>query len=251
MSWIVRLEVPAEQTELITSGLWDAGTDGVAELGGSDVVTLLAGFAERDAADSAAATFGGVVEPVLATDWAITEASTVEVGDVAFTVVAGTAFGHGGHPTTRLALDAISELANERDLGVVLDIGTGTGVLTIAAAALGATAGTGIDIDGDAVDIAKRNVDTNRELLGSATIKLLTGELATVVGEFDTVVANMLLADLRPLAPLIAERATGTLIVSGFLTDQASQVRQLFPSLTVVDHRHNSGWAMLRFDRDF
>ncbi len=264
MSWIVRLEVSADEAEFVASELWDAGTNGVAELGESDdtpsdqptsnatstTTTLLAGFPDLAAAQSAAARFDGFVEPVSTADWAVTESSVVEVAGATLTLEVGTAFGHGAHPTTRLALEALDELTTNGELGTVLDIGTGTGVLALGAARLGASSITGLDIDADAVEIARRNVATNRSVVGSSPIELVCGELEVVPGQFDTVVANMLLADLRPLAPLIAARVSGTLIVSGFLTDQVDEMRDLFALLAVVHHHHDDGWAMLRFARD-
>lgn len=247
VSWILRFDVPSADVELISSQLWDADTTGVAEIAAGDQATLLAGFEKLAEARAAASRFGGVVEPVSTDSWAITDLSTVDVAGTTLTLEVGTAFGHGAHETTKLALDGLRRASEESDLGAVLDVGSGTGVLALGAGILGASSALGIDIDHAAVEIASRNVARNQMLVGRASIAITTEQLDTLAAPFDTVVANMLLADIRPLAPTIERLTSQRLIVSGFLVEQADQIRDLFGGLQVVDHRHEGDWAMLRF----
>lgn len=239
--------------DITAAELWDAGTNGIAEIADERHVVLLAGFTERHAADAAADRFGGTVEAVSTDDWAITESTQVSVGGSTLTLEVGTAFGHGAHPTTQLVLAQLETVAERAQLGSVFDLGTGTGVLALAAAVLGATSVVGIDIDTDAVDIARRNAATNAAATGGIEIDLSTIDLGTesvdnISGPFDTVVANMLLADIRPLAAPVRHLVGRTLIVSGILADQADELQSLFPALRVVDHRHDAEWVVLRFD---
>ena len=100
----------------------------------------------------------------------------------------GMAFGTGTHETTSMCIKAIEKHLQAADR--VLDIGTGSGILSIAAVLLGAKAATGVDLDSVAVEVAKENVALNG-LEGNITIE--HGDLvAAVTGTFEIVVANII-----------------------------------------------------------
>ena len=73
----------------------------------------------------------------------------------------GMAFGTGTHATTKLCMRALERSLRRKGLSV-LDVGTGSGILSIAAAQLGAGEVWGLDIDGEAVENARENVERNQ-----------------------------------------------------------------------------------------
>jgi ribosomal protein L11 methyltransferase len=135
----------------------------------------------------------------------------------------GMAFGTGTHPTTRLMLQAL-EIAlhgGER----LLDVGTGSGVLSIGAKLLGASAIMATDIDAVAVKSAQGNLDLNP---AAADIDVLASDLLKDVPhrEVDVVVANMLAEVLVPLIPQVADFLLpgGRFLLSGIYQDKADLV---------------------------
>lgn len=248
MSWLLRVTTPAEKVEGLTSLLWDAGTTGVAELdspeGGLEMVDLVAGFDEEQQAEAARwlAALSDLTTSLDRYDptvWSGPQAREVMVGPVSVSIDAGHAFGHGDHATTRLICDTLPALVMTDSS--FLDVGTGSGVLAIAAKKLGAGQVVALDIDDDALQSARANVQAN------AVEVLISNETVTNtvenVGRFDLVVANMLLADLKPLAPEILLAVGSTLVVSGCLLDQVDDVLALFAPLRAVSQLDQDGWA--------
>ncbi len=147
-------------------------------------------------------------------------------GDLILDLDPGQAFGTGAHATTRMMLEEIQALA---DGGAgparFLDVGAGSGILSIAAALLfpGAT-GVAVNNDPIAVDAARENADHN----GVGTRLVSTGAaLETLPPErFDLILANIQADVLRALRAPITDRlaAGGTLILSGLLATQADAV---------------------------
>lgn len=144
------------------------------------------------------------------------------------------AFGTGHHATTALCLDAVSLLAGEGRLqkGMrFLDIGTGSGILAIACAKLGLT-GDGLDIDLAAVDNARENRDGNG--VAPDDFRVRRGSVEQAAGPYDIIVANILAAPLKDMAPQIAalpgsrggERPL--LVLSGILDIQADDVEKIY-----------------------
>jgi ribosomal protein L11 methyltransferase len=139
----------------------------------------------------------------------------------------GQAFGTGAHESTRLALEAIDALAEERLGASLLDVGTGSGVLALAGLALGCAEAVGFDLDPLAGQAARENARHNRL---DAHLGLFVGGLAALAPgrRFDWIAANLLLSELRPLlAPMAAHLAgDGVLVLSGLLAEQAPEVRE-------------------------
>ncbi len=150
--------------------------------------------------------------------------------------------GTGHHATTRLCLEAIESL----DLAgrSFLDVGTGSGVLAIAASLLGARPVTAIDNDPDAVESARDNVQLN----GAAdSIRLVIGDVRDAAGlHAKTVAANLtgaaLVQECRALAALV--EPGGTIVISGFTSDEAEVVVGAFGRLGDVTARsEEDGWC--------
>ena len=133
----------------------------------------------------------------------------------------GQAFGTGGHASTRLVLDWIDRLAQDRASGSkpveVLDVGTGSGVLALAALALGAGQAIGFDLDPIAVAEAKAVAAKNGLIDG---FEVFVGGIEVVAGQrFDWVFANLLKTEMLPILDRIAEtvRPAGWLVLAGLL----------------------------------
>lgn len=150
-------------------------------------------------------------------------------------------FGTGHHVTTRLCLAALQTIdLTDR---VMLDVGTGSGVLAIAAARLGAARALGIDYDPDAIRSARENLDLNPE---ASHVTFETGDLATLaLPEADVVTANLTGALLVRSAPILlaAVRAGGILLLSGIQSHERDEVRERFAEAKVQWERGEDGWV--------
>lgn len=137
----------------------------------------------------------------------------------------GLAFGTGTHPTTQLSVQAL-EIAL-RGNEVVLDVGTGSGVLTIASALLGAKAINAYDLDELAVQAAKNNIALNN-LTTDITVQE-NNLLKDVTIEADVIVANLLVDIVIELIPdaMRALKTGGLFISSGILATQEEKVSKL------------------------
>lgn len=140
----------------------------------------------------------------------------------------GMAFGTGSHPTTLLCLRVLEDaLENKSAQTTVLDVGTGSGILAIAAAKLGAAKVVGIDIDSDAVEVAKANIHLNE---CDSLIEVSATALEEIPDSYDIVVANILAEELARLATPLVDRVApqGLLVMSGILVEKESVVTDAF-----------------------
>lgn len=132
----------------------------------------------------------------------------------------GTGFGTGGHETTQLCLRQLEKRIRPGDR--VLDVGSGSGVLSIAAVLLGAARATGIDIDPETIGNARENARLN----GVADrVDVHAGRLdhPAVDGRYRIVVSNISAASLTAMLPGFAAHLhpSGELILSGLLIEEA------------------------------
>ena len=154
-------------------------------------------------------------------------------------------FGTGHHATTRLCLAALQAI----DLtgAVVLDVGTGSGVLAMAAVRLGAARALGLDDDPDAIQSANENLALNPAHSDSAhPVTFTVGDLmAMELPPADLVTANLTGALLIRAARRL-QRAVGpggALIVSGLLVEESDDVRRAFADLEIVGEAEEDGWT--------
>lgn len=152
----------------------------------------------------------------------------------------GLAFGTGTHPTTRMCLRWIVEHPPTGQR--VLDYGCGSGILAIGAALMGAVQVDAVDIDPDAVTAAQLNAQANQ-----VSLNLGLPDLAK--GLYPLVVANILAAPLKVLAPLLCAHVQvgGHLLLAGILERQTQEIQnayQSFLKLEVADSQ--DGWVLMQ-----
>ncbi len=170
-------------------------------------------------------------------------------GDLVLTLDPGMAFGTGYHPTTRMCLELMEPLVRP---GLrVLDLGAGSGVLTLAAVALGADSVLALDTDAVAVRVGRRNLRANRT---GRRARLVRGTLPLddAVG-FHLALANISANVLIGLAEEIARCLLpgGTLIASGVLDERAADVGSGLEGagLRLVEERHSEDWVAMQLER--
>ena len=151
----------------------------------------------------------------------------------------GLAFGTGTHPTTRMCLKWIAQHPPKGQR--VLDYGCGSGILAIGAAMLGAASVDAVDIDPDAVTAAQANALANQ-------VDLNLGLPEVAVGVYPLVVANILAAPLKVLAPLLCSHVEtgGSLLLAGILERQTMDIQaayQPYINLQVADTQE--GWVLM------
>lgn len=166
-------------------------------------------------------------------------------GTVDLVVDPGQAFGTGAHPTTRLCLGYLLDLADAGEAtGPLTDLGTGSGVLAIAATKLGWDPVYGYDHEHPALEAAKANTVVNAVELNLERMNLREAlpPLAP------TVVANMTAPILKAVAAQLAEPPR-VLVCSGILPPELDQVAAAFGGLAEVDRRQEGDWAALLLRR--
>ncbi len=237
VSWILTIDVEDGEIDPTIDRLWDLGTNGVATIPAPDakVSRLLAGFESEGVATDAKTVLGGTVAPIDPTAWAAPEQAVVDVGGRSLTIDAGHSFGHGKHPTTQLCIRALE--SHIRPGTSVLDVGCGSGVLSLAAAAVGAAKVSAIDIDPAAIAATTANAASN-----SIELDVSPTDIADLAGPFDVVVVNMLVAELEPIAGEVRRLARDLIIVSGALVEQRERVRFAFPSASLIEENVDGDW---------
>ena len=141
-------------------------------------------------------------------------------------ITPGMAFGTGTHASTHLCIQALEERIKKKELSV-LDVGTGSGILSIVAAKLGAKEVWGIDIDGAAVENARENVGLNHV---SDIVKIREGSIGDLQKKFDVVVANIDLKSLKRMKRSLLNHLKdhGVLILSGLLEGEKEGLREYY-----------------------
>ena len=161
--------------------------------------------------------------------------------DPATTIVIepGMAFGTGEHPTTRGVVRLLPRYL--RPGAVVADLGAGSAVLAIAAAKLGATRVYAVELDGDAIPDAEKNVRQNGVAEQVHVFEADAGAILPLVAPVDVVLANIISSVLIELMPLIGASLTpgGTAILSGILREERAAMLDVLAAY---------GWTVLEED---
>jgi ribosomal protein L11 methyltransferase len=166
-------------------------------------------------------------------------------GEVVIVLDPGMAFGTGTHPTTQLCLTALEDVIGP---GMrVLDLGAGSGILSIAAAKQGAVSVHALDIDDIAIASALKNVAENGV---DDVVRAAQGSIESASGTYDVVLVNILAAViLRLLEGGLAEaiKPGGTVIASGIIDTQEPEIRAAFRAhgIEVVDCLVQRDWVAL------
>jgi ribosomal protein L11 methyltransferase len=181
---------------------------------------------------------------------------------VAIKIDPGMAFGTGTHPTTQLCLELmetffIRSLVENRRPETVIDVGCGSGILSIAALKLGAGSALGVDIDAGSIVNARENANSNG--IGDELI-LEVGSVSEILeGKFAFRKAPLVLANI--LAPVIVRlfdagladliEENGSIILSGILQEQAQSVVEAAQAkgLRINERRQMGDWVALAMSR--
>jgi ribosomal protein L11 methyltransferase len=250
---VVTVAVSPAEVDALSGRLWLAGATAITE----EPDRLVAGFADDGEARAAAEALGGTfalvgpgawldawrefAQPVTAGRLVVVPA-WIEGGDLPgrrIDIDPGRVFGHGGHPTTRLLVEEL----DRRIVGgeTVLDVGCGSGVLSVAAAVLGAGRVEGIDIDPAAVPVTLENAARN-----GVAVEASTTPVGDLRGRYDVVLANIGADVLVELAPTL-QRLGDVLLLSGLLVDRVEDVSGAYAAAgaTVTATATSDGWAAL------
>ena len=143
----------------------------------------------------------------------------------------GMIFGTGAHASTQMCMMALEE--NIHGGETVLDLGSGSGILSITALVLGAASAIGVDIDPKAEDIARENAAFNG--IGTDRFTAVTGDVIAdqammerLAGQYDIVLANIVADVIIPLSSIVPRflKPEGVFICSGILDRRLEDVRQ-------------------------
>lgn len=162
----------------------------------------------------------------------------------------GQAFGTGNHETTQLCMEAIFRLhgaLNDKDDNAhILDLGTGSGILSMFAARLGFTNILALDCDPAAVEVANENVQLNGLV---HAIRVEATPISDVQDRFPLLIANLTTEVLRALAPELKKHVAkeGWLVVSGLLATDADALAEEFcaSGFNLENKASRNEWACL------
>jgi ribosomal protein L11 methyltransferase len=270
---VIRLAVraPSDSAELVLAELIELAASGVEQVDGDGWVeyAVYGAPGELPALPPGAAEIAGVRVEVSGTevpeDWAERwkrfhvpvlvdgrlyvrppwETAPVRPGVIDVVIDPGRAFGTGGHPTTRLCLELLAEVAREHRGESFADLGCGSGVLAIAAAKLGLRPVLAYDSDRLAIEATVANARDNGVVLDEVARRDLRNGPPPLA---EVVAANL----VRPLLLRLAgalERPPGLLIASGLLDAEADEVAAAFAPLAERRRVSDRGWTALLLER--
>ena len=170
-------------------------------------------------------------------------------GRIILNIDPGLAFGTGGHETTRLCLEMCEKYMKKGDR--VLDVGCGSGILSVASVLLGAEKGVGVDIDPVAVKVACENAEMNG--VGDRT-SYEVGDLAEKVsGRFDIVIANIVADIIMRLVPDVENymKDDAVFICSGIIDIRKDEVVSCLENngFTVTQTVNEDNWYAIAAKR--
>lgn len=172
-------------------------------------------------------------------------------GRTVFTVNPGLSFGTGSHPSTRFCLEEIEENLKPGDS--MLDLGCGSGILSVTALLLGASSAVAVDIDSNATDVAHSNLKLNK--LTDENYKTYTGditsdkELRDKLGTHNLVVANIVADVIIAIAPYVRGfmNSGATFICSGIILERLDEVKAALTKngLNITKVKCDDDWAAI------
>jgi ribosomal protein L11 methyltransferase len=253
-----------------SQAVWDAPpTDSEDD----EIVTLVAAFATREEAQQALEAFGDDLNPrieevigdawrdawkahfaafrlspriVIEPPWKPADRALIEevAGTKVLTLEPSRAFGTGLHPTTALVATIVDALGDTLVDLSVLDLGCGSGILSLVALLLGAKHVRATDLDLDAVRITRENA---AHLGLGDRIEVDDSPFERIGRRFPLVLANIQAEVLVPAAAAITATVEegGTLVLSGILTTQRDRVRNAYPELALIDSPIRGEWVAL------
>ena len=166
--------------------------------------------------------------------------------DVQMRLDPGMAFGTGTHDTTRLCLELLEECVTPTTR--ILDVGTGSGILSVGGVLLGAPSALGVDIDPVAVKVANENAQINEV---SDKTEFVCGDLTDKVhGQFEIVTANIVADIIIRLLSTVKNYLLkgGVLIVSGIIDTRADEVENACheAGFTTAKRLEHGGWVAIK-----
>ena len=177
------------------------------------------------------------------------ETCSLEPGDVMLRLDPGMAFGTGTHETTRLCLQMLEKFVKP---GMdILDIGCGSGILSICGVLLGGNKAVGVDIDQTAVKVANENAEMNHV---ENKTEYLCGDLTDKVsGKYQVVCANIVADVVIRLIPDVGGFMddNAVLLVSGIIETRRDEVVEALAEhgYQIIDSREEKGWCAMAVTR--
>jgi ribosomal protein L11 methyltransferase len=166
-------------------------------------------------------------------------------GEVVVTLDPGMAFGTGQHDTTRFCAQLLQTLkTNHPELKTLLDVGCGSGILSIIARKIGFTEVFGIDIESPAIETAKENLDRNSEAK-PIEFYVTAGDLKEVGSKtYDVLTANIIAETLCELKDKLVSflKPGGYIVLSGILPDRSELVKAAFSDLEFTTELTSEHW---------
>jgi ribosomal protein L11 methyltransferase len=274
------VDVPDDEADEAAALLFELGAEGVeqrdattlAQGGSPGTTTLVASFGTHALAEAAVTTLDPTWSPRVSElvgdawrdEWKkyfvpfrLTERVTIrppwepytptDPAELVLELEPGRAFGTGLHPTTALVARAMEALSGEifaHRAASMLDVGTGSGILALIALLLGAQTARAIDIDPDAVALARENASRNGL---EARLHVDASPLETLDASYDLVAANIEASVLVAMSGALARRLRpgGALVLSGILEQRAAEVRRAFASFELATSVAEGEWTAL------
>ncbi len=165
--------------------------------------------------------------------------------EIVVTLDPGMAFGTGQHDTTRFCADLICQLKDKcPELETLVDIGCGSGILSIIANSVGFSSVDGIDIDKESVNTALENLARNPQC-SQVQFLVTQGDLSELKKQYDVVAANIIAETLCELKDTLLSfvKPQGYIILSGILPERAHLVESAFGHLTLIDKKASPEWC--------
>ena len=157
----------------------------------------------------------------------------------------GEAYGRGKFQSTTLCIGVMENLLGTKKIKTFLDVGSGTGILSICATFLGAESVTAIDVDPVAIEETKRNAERNGVL---ERLEIIYDSIGGVEGRFDLVVANLGNTQILNLSDGLKSKIAdgGYLLLSGiWKSNQRRVVSDQFEELALIEEFTDGGWIAL------